>query len=167
MGSDCCNISTHISNESLEGSPRSEIPSPIAVIAIGVREEIVILGGINIGFLVDSFEVLSRCSIVDSNAKLWSSIDVLKKLIDILVPHACVGIVKVLSESMEKVARAIVEGLILKVLHKLLRFINKVVIVQSRIVSDWLVSAIVIETESWRRAIMVVVDMGEDVVIDS
>lgn len=68
---------------------------------ISIGEEIVILGGVRLTFIVNGLEVLTWCCILDCDAEFGSSIDVLDEFVYILVPHPGIGVVEVLTECVE------------------------------------------------------------------
>ena len=153
--------SAHVLDKALESDPGCKVAGPHRMLAIGVGEEIIILDWVGGLLLLNGVDVVLGSGVEDPDAVLGAGVDVLDELVDVLVPHAGVGVGEVLPEGVHEVAGAEVVALALEVGHELVCPRVDVVALEGRIVHDGLVPADVVEAEPRRRAVVVVVHVRE------
>jgi hypothetical protein len=74
------------------------------MIAIGIREEIVVLAGIVEALVINCLNIFTRRGVVYGHSQLWVAVNVVEKFVYVLIPDSRVGIVKVFAKSMEEIA---------------------------------------------------------------
>lgn len=161
----CCLCEpAEVPHEALQGHAGGEVASPEGMRVIRIGKEIVVFGGIGGSLRPHGLDVVTGSGVLDGDSELRPAVDVVQQFIDILEPHPGVGVLEVFAQGVEQVGGAVVIGHGLEVVHEVLGAHIDVVVLESRVVLDGLVPADIVEAESRRWTVVVVVDMREHVV---
>ncbi len=165
MFSDYLNPSSKVSNETFEGCPGCEISSPITVLDIGIREEIVCFGGVFVALLLNFGNVLARGRINYFHSVLRGfGIDVFDKFVEVFKPHSWVDILEIFAQSVHQIWGSKVESHRFEVLNQIVWFLVQIVILKSEIVLNRLINAPNVKAKSRRRTVMVIVYVSKQIV---
>ena len=85
-------------DEPLQCGARGEIPCPVSVQHICIREEVVVLVRVAVALFLYGANILARRRVLDRHAVLCASaVDIVQQLVDVLEPDVAIDEVEVLA----------------------------------------------------------------------
>ena len=144
------------------GNSACEIASPVPVFDICVREEIICFHWVSLPLGVKFGEVHARCRVEEFHFEVgffW--VYVIDELVDILISHLGIRPFEIRPHGVHQDVASIMQWLVPEVLNELAGAVVEVIPFEFFIIDDGLSVSAWIKIESWRRLVVVVLNVSE------
>jgi hypothetical protein len=92
-------VFTKFSNQSFESSPGCEVTGPVAMLDVGIGEEIVDLGWVGVALFLNDVNVFTGGGVFDGHSELSAScVNVVYQFIYVFEPDVSIDVMEVFSQ---------------------------------------------------------------------